>query len=704
MLTAAVLVVLAQPALVTYAGPAARLERLLPELGKVVGQDWQPSPALRDEVLLVRVDGVKTAELKDRIAKLLSATWKVEAGGIQRLALDPGTYQQREKQDLKARTERIAALIQATVGTAPGEARGALTRAGAEKLLADAKKEAERFNPRTASGYMAIQSLERRGPSGRLHTELIRLLDPAVLARIPPGMRMVLSTSPNRMQYAFSGDPRPALRQFSESYQHWAEVSEGAEVKFAVEGGGEHSVGGLFTRTKAPKGTLKALVTVSRGSSDDYLTTRLLLSDESGGYQTEQYLMLRSDVSATRPFVPAPGDPELVLEPEDLEVAKALATLYVDRSGFTAQFRSRLTDPVARDPLELAQGPFLSWAKTEQKPLLVHLRDENFAATAAIAAGSQGKIHLGVFKRMLKAMGTEFELDEWLVARPSDWTLTRTRAVDRRVLASYIQERLRGPLTLERRAEYALLFPSDRALLLHTLRTVLFEVSPEYGEALLRFYGAMSPAEREAGKSGVPLARLGPKAREELERTVMWSENDLGYSFQHTGAIPTSSNPEIEFGPVRREPTERFPNGLPPELLVHLTEKLEEVVQARYLDRRYASSGQTMSAQDYAWQEFIRSRPDLFGSRGAMEMDENNLGFGQRRQVEIKIAFTPFLSVFSHLNDTRITSRGTLAKAPKAFKAAYDAALASIAEGYKNAKPSTNTVAGEKVPPPSLRG
>ncbi len=85
---------------VSFSVPAARLENLLPELGKAVGVPMEAETATKDEVVLVRVKDMPLQTLMAKIAEVSGAEWE-EKQGVYRLgrSIDLLRKQERAEQD-----------------------------------------------------------------------------------------------------------------------------------------------------------------------------------------------------------------------------------------------------------------------------------------------------------------------------------------------------------------------------------------------------------------------------------------------------------------------------------------------------------------------------------------------------------------------------------------------------------------------------
>jgi len=177
---------------IDFEPPAARVEVLLPQLAKQVGHVLIATPELQDDVLVVSARQASPAELLDKIADALEATWDKRGASWSLLR----SAEQRKARRERTERDTLAWISRAVSGY--GQA-GERLPTFDEREAAAIAQAAMLVNPGEPGPSF---HLENRLPYQRAAEELVRCLPPSQLASLPLGQRVVFSTKPNAMQRA----------------------------------------------------------------------------------------------------------------------------------------------------------------------------------------------------------------------------------------------------------------------------------------------------------------------------------------------------------------------------------------------------------------------------------------------------------------------------------------------------------------------
>jgi len=683
---------------VTFKARAARAERLLKELGAKAGVPLSATATTADDVLLISVKDVPFQQLLDKIAAVENATWIKEGEGYR---LDRTAEQRRadEASELKLLADRYKEAL-AKLAT-QAEALKSFTDATARGLVQRVEEVNNRAGERfDSAGYNQVQN---QSPSGRLLTRLASHLPAEVLASIPDNGRLVFSDAPNRMQRKLPGNSALDLSLFAKEQQMLsAAVPSNAEFR-----------GGFFDlRTYAAPVTsppAKVLLAVTRPPFQGNLRVSLEILDA-------KYHVLGTSATdiGTSPFeaiFPGKPDPKrqdekAIALSEDAKAIRAAAVRLEGRGSDTKgpqlspELKKKVADPFTYEPLGFVPGEVIvgmGEAKGEQ--VVATLPD--MAMFLLFPMGEDIKPSFAT--KLINASETEVtEAEGWLLAKPRMPKTCRAGRVDRRALATLLSKCIGiGTVTLDDAAAYAISCPGLKFDILGLIATTLLESNAaalfqQNSMDTLRFYGAMSPVQRQIVKQNrpVPFTTLTSAQGDALANMTFGADSRISAS--RTMSIEEAKTPVIP----SNDPTELLPNGIPSTGHFTLNITSQNVVVPHRENGPMFDNG--MTPDELAWRIHSQEHPDpgnSWASDPRNQVDLNALSLSTRVRYNFNFELIDGLSFEQTLNQmTPLQKQVAFKDLPADFRKSYEAAV----ENYKKMQVGSPVPAtgGGSPPPP----
>lgn len=169
----------------------ARLEQLIPAMGRQMNRDLRVQDTLRDRVGLIRVTNLPAAELMKAVEAAFDANW-VDMGGYTILTRDGAKEEALRRADLATETENIRKQLEK-----------ALAKPFNPQTMTDAVKAAiklEQEDEEDESYWQRQQQLSGSSPAFRAAREFMQLIGPATLAALPDEARVVYASRPTAWQ------------------------------------------------------------------------------------------------------------------------------------------------------------------------------------------------------------------------------------------------------------------------------------------------------------------------------------------------------------------------------------------------------------------------------------------------------------------------------------------------------------------------
>lgn len=170
----------------------ARLEQLIPAMGRQMNRDLRVQDTLRDRVGLIRVTNLPAAELMKAVEAAFDADW-VDMGGYTILTRDGAKEEALRRAELATETENIRKQLEKALAK-PFTAQ---SMTEAVKTAIELEAEADEDN---GTYWQNQQRLTAFSPASRAAREFLQLIGPATLAALPDESRVVYASRPTAWQ------------------------------------------------------------------------------------------------------------------------------------------------------------------------------------------------------------------------------------------------------------------------------------------------------------------------------------------------------------------------------------------------------------------------------------------------------------------------------------------------------------------------
>ncbi len=421
-----------------YLGPPARLERLLPDVGRSMGEEWRASPALRGEVAIVRVRDVAAPDLRQKVANALQAQWNRDGEAFVLVRAKP------LRDNANDSAQRLAKSVLE-------QCKESLRTEISVEVASDLLKPLQ--GAESASRWELERNLWEHSAQVRLLARILLGIGQDRLANALSNGRTVFTSDPNKMQRELPGTLDPALKEY---------VREQADWEVALEAAGlPNGAGSTVSSPRAAPIALDDRKAIRLVVSSQFSQAWVNLYAKRGGSQSvfgvgvvsQRTFPQDPDVFRTLAAAPKPNQPLLKIP----EATKAYCDLVTRNSRLdeaTDAARERMLDPVAHEPIAEATGDVLAaWADDLNANLVAHL-PENLAGLGPYLSQGDSYALAQCTSLIRNFAGWETVPDEagWLTPHATGVPL---RWVDREVARAVIARAHKaGTVSLE---DYALL-------------------------------------------------------------------------------------------------------------------------------------------------------------------------------------------------------------------------------------------------------
>ncbi len=662
---------------ITFAARAARLERLLPQLGAATNSTLKCSSELENQVALISVHSMPKGTVLKLLAQACGGEWRIDPDGSLTL-WRPATLR---------RAEAAAEFKNLRDGYARGIANylrrsavaSELTAEGADKVLQD-------LNSSDSEGDVpAASSPEVREPGGRAIARILAGIDPGTLAAIAPDTRVVFSSNPNRLQRFIGGHPGAVLREFAKEQAVWSAAvarSRGSRSKSMSdpEQQSDPSFSGPLDETPQ-----RFELSVARPSSNSDLELELRIEAADG----EVVNLWQSDLDVDSPQESEPSEQlkstKLELSPESQAIEAVLRYQTGSPEGesapisLTPEVRKRILRPDIDDPLSFVPADvLLQLAKVKGLDLVACMPDDLLAADPINGAD------LAVALQEAAPSISIYEQDGALLVRPKDWLRLEAERLDRKrfgALMNIADED--DTIRLAKWAEYSLSNPDPNDQLAGEFLmavTGLDEALSHSGESwtMLQLYGLLLPTQLQALNAGGHLryADLTEAQRNLLSYYVFGSADAPGVRNEGTLTV----QPEV---------TDIFPQGLSDVDLSWTTESFRVALGVE------PRIGSPQSAQELGSIAGVREHDLTQVGRLSSLAPYTRFRYGTETQMSVYVALGSGDGFSDQLSDDEMLpgANYTLTNLPSDFMDAYRQAEQRVLT-------STRRQRGKATPPP----
>ncbi|QYK53276.1 MAG: hypothetical protein KF824_13605 [Fimbriimonadaceae bacterium] len=646
------------------------LSTLAKDIEAQTGWKLNIHPDVANEVVVVYSNGKETEDIVKQIAKVTATIWTLNGDEMQVLP------------DVTLRNQQWQASQQAYAQQVI-KARQTFLDSMKKRTIKDEDGEEYEYEP----------ELEQK-----ILSELIAGAPLQSFTSLQPGGRIVLSSNPNRIQVALgrfnAQDVQEWIKQHNESVKlmndpTFGDDDEGMgvdpeymnmimgmmpkqeEIKeppakmllvLSRSRRGMFGGGGITCTAKVMGRTGKTLLQTSTSFGSDYYSEFTAIASEAMAPASEQ--APKKDKK--------PGDDLKIEWSEETKQVKDALKLDFDPSAATLTMpkkaREILMRPDLYEPMryELGDG-LIETAKLLKKPLVAALPDEIYQFTNELSET------VGEFREFVESHDVvESEADGWWMLTPKDPAEVRADRVSRTALAQMLalgQNRMFLPL--DPIADFVYQYPnaSENSVASNVMRMFAPQIFMSiFGETAstdhLRLYGSLSRAHRNSLKAGTPLqvSQMPQATRTVVEQLVFGADGKISAVNAETALEPVSVSQMMQGmmgagmsmgsgGIGNEEPTEVFPNGLPPAgrlaMKVHKTQYLVAVST----DGSAMKMNMPFGRMELAVWGMLSKNPSFMAELGNMDSYFRNMRAGYRNELKFAMFLTPSLGFSGELLD-----------------------------------------------------
>ncbi len=570
---------------ITFRQPAITVKQLLETLSQQTGVRLTAAPPIRDEFVLVAVEGMPLKELMEHLAYVTDGEWVEQEDGSHRLTRTPRVAQRRRAEDDAQILQRWREVFFSERFKALAEPLTAeQLRDQFSQVKETLRKALDKHDPnQTELDSETRKALDKAFSAMdidyRLVVRLLQRMDLKRLLAIPVGEKRVFSNVPGRYLTPFGFSVQPLLEQYLRERELlrtvWRsgegfdeELWSDLESRYKVFSFGYHRVrsaaGGNSTYTQV-------YLAIER-VSPFFLRFRLSVTDAS--QQESQYKRFLEEIlSSVEEFENT--SPPVVAKIEWSETTRQfLETVREFFRTTEASALPPLLDPARTEPLSLIPSDvMLTYAKHKKKNL-VALVDDSLCSFTELYLDAHATPD--VYMRFLMVMHEERESEKVVSLRPKWSSYSWFPRVDRGALSQLMHQILKDKhprlshfleyarITHKRQSElarvYVELFLQDLLIISSRLPEFLITLTPQQRESLL-------------GGNSLMLSQLSPAQKETLFK-------DLYHRYDSLAEVEVESGQDA---PRRGAPRylqlyALFPNGIPDEAQVSLSQRTSQGV------------------------------------------------------------------------------------------------------------------------------
>lgn len=575
---------------VSFACRATVASRALAQLSDATHLKLEANPQMAGEVLVIAASDVPLDELLKRIATATSGEWEKNGAGFL-LKPDVATRNQEERARYDRRLQGFRDFLAQQLKQMDEAAKAAAQPAQPDKGK-PGDGDADDGPP------MGVDSVD---PDQQAVLRLVQTVGPETLAGLELGGRVVFASNPNSLQRALPAGAASIVEDYVKA--HNAQVVPGmADVTPPDDGDGQplppEFKAALERRIKPIAAPAKALLVLSRTDGltgmasmlhPNGIEAQMVLYDRAGSVIAETTNMIDDASDAGRGQGPA-GPDDATNKPAPAVESGTPVDYSEDSKAFMASFgkmmataaptipadlRAKLAHPDQNDPLSfMSTDELLAVAKKIGKPLVADIPDDVLSLGGEIKPLTVEQVQKDLAAAKEEAIVPD---NGWLVVKPAKPVDSREDRLDRTALTTLIAAAAaKGSASLDDVANYATNNPRPTMesgfsfcyLLMLAPGSIDLGFSGQSSDwNMLRFYGSLPPAERQAFLSSgkAPFSSFSPSS---LESLLFGASAKLNLD-QSAPASPKSPMP-LMFGMMPdfdssylEEPTEAMPNGIP---------------------------------------------------------------------------------------------------------------------------------------------
>ena len=657
-----------------------RLENAAMPLAKVLGMEFlEIGPTLKDHVILLRTKNVEPEVLKSNLAKVLNGTWEHRKEGWRFTQTDEQKVAERKIYD-KARYKFFSEMTEKSKKKI-SEFKP-FDEASCKQIINELKNiSSTKFNRNNNSIWRRIEKIDQQSPMGRFAFRAALRITPEMWMKLTEdNPRIVFCTRPTEMQQPFPFRVDDLLAQTVQEQNLWSTYAGGEPLRGPRAGNDDEESYyylGNLNEHRQPFLT-KDLDTVTMTIELNSESIEFNAYDAKGKstfnsninfyeYSDEDYNYdFRAEFEKMKKKM-------VKVEGEAAEYLDAVSpiNLYGRRDSLKKSLSpgllAKLLNPEKIDPLSIA-APYVYLTSIETPNVIMVMNDE------------QRMSRFPEFKesRYLRYRPANIvDADGWFLLSQPNPIASRKQMPDRKKLGPMMRfmNANKRPLNIEEQATFALQLPwntdNSYAYQSHLNLISNTEVESYNNRSALRVYGALTPGNRDqARKGGVPFSALSDEAKQEMFRSIFYSQKyETRVEMDYQAMTQMTPNQQRDFqemqnlmyGGVYEEKTFVLPKGLTNSLVLTIEDRTSSKLYCGRPEPTgeddYYGSGRSMSAAEVGDHMFKLTNPQRYRYelQSYNKIDENNIRTASQRMLTLKLKLSNLLYLSWNLSQTLIT-------------------------------------------------
>ncbi len=714
--------------------------RLLDDLAKKTNLHLQAAANVRDDVVLLSCKDAASDDVMARVAAVLHAQW-TKSGENYILSRDSNLVLADRKAEFGAAAVSLRTQLNELM--AQVRAQGTMTPEQAKQIVEDNAKAMEAMMNGGGSKGDAVrrfESAQTKSPGSRAVIRMLAAMSDSELANMASGRRVVFSSRSTRMQLPMPNGAFDAARTFVREQQLIAAATpppaNNGETKIVIGGFSDGRMG-----TGNPNDMAVVILVMNDGGPlGGSGMARVAIADSKGETICSGSFGLKPSPPLPANGAPSVGEKPISLSPLTVEFDKAMVqsagadggmkrimAFSMDTGGakpssasfvispdspktpqipLSPDLRKALLSPDKVEPLSFSTFEGMRAIAGDQN-LCAYLPDGLVVPVARfMAGGDRTPSALKAFTARVSDLQYA-EDGKWMTVQPRRAFSARDKRVSRLGLTNLLHTMTtKQALSLEDVSAYAATQPKSIAssdfdlAYAHAVATALSDemLTPlTYGGewAIMRFYGQLSPTQRQALLAGrpLPINSLSPDQVAILADQVYQSPD--GPTSMSGGNGTRGMRFMIGGESVSNERTFVLPNGLPNDGFVRMSSSNQPTLQGTEAD----GTIREMSADQLAFSKYQSEHPETVSNLGAPPSIPSSFRQASQTIYNLQVVLGQNYGIQRSLKDTAIGNGSFVAfdQLPRDIREQVQQRLDALRQGMRS-----GFGGGGKVPPPQL--
>lgn len=592
---------------VTLSMYARPLSEVLEKVEQTTGLDLDASVSLRGQPVFIDVKDMPAKVFFERLKKITDAEWEKRG---ETLVLTRSAHREKLALEVEARDRapRVAEGIRKFLEANKGREDWSDT-ALQERVKRDVQTRQELAAQLNGRGGGQIMTMSTNGdsPATSVLYEALRRIPATTFASVQPGKKLVLSSSPNRLQQALPYNPAKTIEQF---------MVIQSKIAAAVEAAGGNSrdtrISTDLTNGKQTQRVAEMILTIQRQPGGEGFSVVAYLVAPNGDIVAQPRAWI-TPIQATAGAAPVGTDQSVTLSKESLTLLQLLKVpaattgtrmeaarvAFISTNGSMMamggdetkrvappeDLAAKLSKPTEFDPLSFVVGEIFSGLATKTgKQLMATVPDSILGSIASQVSGSEVNLK-ALWSRSSLGLTTTTDENGWLI-HPRLFAEADRQRVNRAALEKLIN----SSQSLGDTARYATVMSDGwGSLSLDYLWIKLMAFTSHkllddgQKRPFVKIYGHLPENSRQPAlgrTASLTINQLEPESRQLATDLILQSGavmfGDGMMMVSAMGGPQRDRTPEI----MTAEATEAFPNGIDGRARLDINVRLEEAIYA----------------------------------------------------------------------------------------------------------------------------